>query len=135
MVDALCVMQSGQIVEEGPVKKTLLTPSHEYTKRLLAAVPSLKKLQLNREGVTKSSEQKPWSSLVKVKDLDIVYESSAGLLKRSSFTAVSAARFEITHWKYYWSCWREWNWENQFGKSPAKGHSFSNRKYHLSVQG
>ena len=95
VVDALCVMQSGQIVEEGPVKKTLLTPSHEYTKRLLAAVPSLKKLQLNREGVTKSSEQKPWSSLVKVKDLDIVYESSAGLLKRSSFTAVSAANFEI----------------------------------------
>ena len=95
VADALCVMQSGQIVEEGPVKKTLLTPSHEYTKRLLAAVPSLKKLQLNREGVTKSSEQKPWSSLVKVKDLDIVYESSAGLLKRSSFTAVSAANFEI----------------------------------------
>ena len=95
VADALCVMQSGQIVEEGPAKKTLLTPSHEYTKRLLAAVPSLKKLQLNREGVTKSSEQKPWSSLVKVKDLDIVYESSAGLLKRSSFTAVSAANFEI----------------------------------------
>ena len=90
-------MQSGQIVEEGPVKKTLLTPSHEYTKRLLAAVPSLKQLKLNREGVTKSSEQEPWSSLVKVKDLDIVYESSAGLLKRSSFTAVSAAnlRFQL----------------------------------------
>ena len=32
---------------------------------------------------------------MKIKDLDIVYESSAGLLKRSSFTAVSAARFEI----------------------------------------
>ena len=27
----LCVMQSGQIVEHGPVKKTLLNPSHEYT--------------------------------------------------------------------------------------------------------
>ena len=76
-------------------KKTLLTPSHEYTKRLLAAVPSLKKLQLKREGATKSSEQEPRSSLVKVKDLDIVYESSAGLLKLNSFTAVSAANFEI----------------------------------------
>ena len=32
---------------------------------------------------------------MKLKDLDIVYESSAGLLKRSSFTAVSAAKFEI----------------------------------------
>jgi ABC-type microcin C transport system duplicated ATPase subunit YejF len=95
VADDLCVMQSGQIVEEGPVQKTLLTPYHEYTKRLLAAVPSLKKLQLKREGATKSSEQEPRSSLVKVKDLDIVYESSSGLLKRSSFTAVSAANFEI----------------------------------------
>ena len=76
-------------------KKTLLTPSHEYTKRLLAAVPSLKKLQLKRADATKLSEQESWSSLVKVKDLDIVYESSAGLLKRSSITAVSAANFEI----------------------------------------
>ena len=39
VADDLCVMQSGQIVEEGPVKK-LLTSSHKYTKRLLAAVPS-----------------------------------------------------------------------------------------------
>jgi ABC-type dipeptide/oligopeptide/nickel transport system ATPase component len=37
VADYLCVMQSGQIVEEGPVKKTPLTPSHEYTKRLLAS--------------------------------------------------------------------------------------------------
>ncbi len=59
VADDLCVMQSGQIIEEGPVQKTLLTPSHEYTKRLLAAVPSLKKLQLKREGATKSSEQEP----------------------------------------------------------------------------
>tara|TARA_Y100000589_G_C26673519_1_gene434889 strand:- start:222 stop:440 length:219 start_codon:yes stop_codon:yes gene_type:complete len=33
---------------------------------------------------------------VKVEDLDIVDESSAGLLKRSSFTAVPAAKFEIS---------------------------------------
>ena len=62
---------------------------------MLAAVPSLQKLQLKRKEATKSSEQEPRSYLVKIKDLDIVYESSAGLLKRSSFTAVSAAKFEI----------------------------------------
>ena len=62
---------------------------------MLAAVPSPPKFQLKRKEATKSSEQEPRSSLVKIKDLDIVYESSAGLLKRSSFTAVSAAKFEI----------------------------------------
>ena len=62
---------------------------------MLAAVPSPQKLQLKRKEATKSSEQEPRSSLVKIKDLDIVYESSAGLLKRSSFTAVTAAKFEI----------------------------------------
>ncbi len=62
---------------------------------MLAAVPSPQKLQSKRKAATKSNEQEPRSSLVKIKDLDIVYESSDGLLKRSSFTAVSAAKFEI----------------------------------------
>ena len=39
--DRVAVMLSGEIVETGPVEEVLLRPTHEYTKRLLAAVPRL----------------------------------------------------------------------------------------------
>jgi peptide/nickel transport system ATP-binding protein len=37
--DRVAVMLQGEIVETGPVEEVLLRPTHEYTKRLLAAVP------------------------------------------------------------------------------------------------
>ncbi|MFJ4898652.1 dipeptide ABC transporter ATP-binding protein [Streptomyces sp. NPDC088727] len=39
--DRVAVMYRGEIVETGPVEDVLLRPSHEYTRRLLAAVPRL----------------------------------------------------------------------------------------------
>lgn len=39
--DRVAVMYQGEIVETGPVEDVLLRPSHEYTERLLAAVPRL----------------------------------------------------------------------------------------------
>lgn len=39
--DRVAVMYHGEIVETGPVEDVLLRPSHEYTERLLAAVPRL----------------------------------------------------------------------------------------------
>jgi peptide/nickel transport system ATP-binding protein len=39
--DRVAVMLQGEIVETGPVEEVLLRPSHDYTKRLLAAVPRL----------------------------------------------------------------------------------------------
>ena len=102
---------------------------------LAGAVPSPQKLQLKRKEATKSSEQESRSSLVKIKDLDIFYESSRGLLKWSSFTAVSAAKFEIPTGKIIGLVGESGTGKTQFGKSPAEGRSFSNRKYHLLVQG
>lgn len=37
--DRVAVMYQGRIVETGPVEDVLLRPSHDYTRRLLAAVP------------------------------------------------------------------------------------------------
>ncbi|MEU6444465.1 ABC transporter ATP-binding protein [Streptomyces sp. NPDC047046] len=39
--DRVAVMYQGEIVETGPVEDVLLRPGHDYTRRLLAAVPRL----------------------------------------------------------------------------------------------
>jgi microcin C transport system ATP-binding protein len=39
LADQVCVMNSGKIVEEGPVERVFNTPEHAYTRDLLAAEP------------------------------------------------------------------------------------------------
>ena len=41
MADRVAVMRSGQLMEHGPVRQILRQPSHEYTRRLLSAVPGM----------------------------------------------------------------------------------------------
>jgi peptide/nickel transport system ATP-binding protein len=41
IADRVAVLQQGELVEEGPAEEVLNRPKHPYTKRLLAAVPSL----------------------------------------------------------------------------------------------
>jgi ABC-type dipeptide/oligopeptide/nickel transport system ATPase component len=38
----VAVMRAGLVVETGPCEKLLTHPEHEYTKSLLAAVPTLR---------------------------------------------------------------------------------------------
>ncbi|MET8153567.1 dipeptide ABC transporter ATP-binding protein [Actinoplanes sp. NPDC049668] len=40
MADEVAVMRDGEIVEHGPVERVLRDPRHEYTRRLLDAIPS-----------------------------------------------------------------------------------------------
>jgi ABC-type oligopeptide transport system ATPase subunit len=127
-------MQSGQILEEGSVQKTLLTPSHEYTKRLLAAVPSLKKLQLRRSEVSKTNEDDQLKPLVKVQNLDIVYESSAGFLKRSSFTAVSQVNFEIPRGKIIGLVGESGSGKTSLGRALLKAIPFQTGSIHYQFK-
>ena len=39
LADTVCVMQSGKIVEQGPVERVYTAPQHPYTRALLAAEP------------------------------------------------------------------------------------------------
>jgi peptide/nickel transport system ATP-binding protein len=41
MADRVAVMHGGQLVEQGPVRRILREPSHDYTRRLLSAVPGM----------------------------------------------------------------------------------------------
>lgn len=41
LADRVAVMLRGELVEEGPVQRLLMTPEHPYTRRLLNAVPDL----------------------------------------------------------------------------------------------
>ena len=40
LCDRVAVMYNGEIVETGPVADVIDNPQHEYTRKLLAAVPS-----------------------------------------------------------------------------------------------
>jgi peptide/nickel transport system ATP-binding protein len=63
LADDVCVMYGGRVVESGSVEATFATPSHPYTKLLLATIPTLhgqRKMTLRTiEGMVPSAESWP----------------------------------------------------------------------------
>ncbi|WP_370525862.1 dipeptide ABC transporter ATP-binding protein [Actinotalea sp. JY-7876] len=107
------VMYRGEVVETGPAAQLLTDPQHEYTKRLLAAAPSLasRRIQLaKRAGATDAVQDDllsgaadaPTSTvaedpIVEVDDVTKVFHlRGRGLFaRRTEFTAVDGVSFAI----------------------------------------
>ena len=84
--DRVAVMLNGRIVETAPSRELFAAPKHEYTKRLLAAVP---RLEIIDRPLIAASDVPP---VVSAKGLEIEYPGRFG---RSGFRAVNQVDFEI----------------------------------------
>lgn len=73
IADRVCVMKSGEIVEEGPAATVFDNPQHAYTQKLLAAEPS---------GIPEPVAPEA-AEMIRTKDLKVWFPIQKGLLKRT----------------------------------------------------
>ena len=86
LADRVAVMYLGDIVETAPATQLFAAPQHEYTKRLLGAVP---RLEIADRVFAGDPAAEP---VVRAQGLEIEYP---GRLGRKAFKAVQAVDFEI----------------------------------------
>ncbi|WP_328932130.1 MULTISPECIES: ABC transporter ATP-binding protein [unclassified Streptomyces] len=70
--DRVAVMLEGEIVETGSVEDVLLRPTHEYTRRLLAAVPRLA-VSESVDAVVRESESDETAPVVELRDVSVQF--------------------------------------------------------------
>ena len=93
LADRVAVMYHGKLVEQADAVSLFHHPQHEYTKRLLAAVPYLGAGTMRtRERAATRAESDVQAPLVTATDLVIEYP---GRLGRGGFRAVDGVTFEI----------------------------------------
>lgn len=86
MADRVAVMYQGDVVETGTAHDVLTTPKHEYTKRLLDAVP-----HLGRRGETPPVVQGDSPRSLEVRDLVVEYHRTG----KEPFRAVDGVSFDV----------------------------------------
>ena len=90
IADSVIVMEKGHIVEQGSAQQVLNSPSHPYTRRLIAAVPRL--TGKDREPLDMADN----APILKVEGLMKTYSGSGGLFqKQRVMTAVNEVSFDL----------------------------------------
>ena len=107
LCDRVVVMYQGRVVESAPVKKLFAEPEHEYTKRLLSAVPRIDKRvdllatdEQNRNNNETDANIKPSSkneTIVSIKDLHVEFKKRKGVFssKGEITNAVNGVSLEL----------------------------------------
>lgn len=79
--DRVAVMLHGEIVETGPVEDVLLRPTHDYTKRLLAAVPRLSVAERGAEPVKTGTGRASADPVVDLRDVTVQFGRGRGAVR------------------------------------------------------
>ena len=103
--EKLIVMYKGKIVESGPSLEILQNPQHPYTKRLVAAAPSLASRRIqgsHRERVALDQVEPDAAAprvtaapAITVENLTKVFQINTGKIRSQPFTAVDDVSFSI----------------------------------------
>jgi peptide/nickel transport system ATP-binding protein len=101
--ERLIVMQNGEIVESGPSREILQNPQHPYTKRLVAAAPSVASQRIQAvvedRGVETLHDLADIAPTVRVAGLTKDYRIRQGGFRSEMFRAVDDVSFEIPRGK------------------------------------
>jgi microcin C transport system ATP-binding protein len=73
VVDRVCIMTNGEIVEQGPVAQVFGQPQHAYTKKLLAAEPKGHAIAASADAPV----------VMEARDVKVWFPITAGLLRRT----------------------------------------------------
>ncbi|MBM9475548.1 ABC transporter ATP-binding protein [Nakamurella flavida] len=90
--DHVVVLHRGTVVESGPAAALLSDPQDEYTRRLLAAAPSLTSIRTAAPPPAAPTDARP---LVRIRDLTKVFPVRSPGAGPRTFTAVHAIGFDI----------------------------------------
>jgi len=97
--EKIIVMQNGEIVEAGPSREILENPLHPYTKKLVAAAPSIASQRIQavaeKRGIETSEDIAGIPPTVSVRDLTKDYKIRQGQFRSVPFRAVDAVSFDI----------------------------------------
>jgi peptide/nickel transport system ATP-binding protein len=92
-VESVIVVNRGRVVESGDAQTILREPQHEYTRRLVAAAPSL---TLTPSRKRQRTPNEPSDDILVASELTKVYRESRGApWRRAEFRAVDAVSFRL----------------------------------------